>query len=313
MPIFIDCHMASGITRERLETFGNFSEGRNGVRPLEIFYNEAENVAYCILEAQNIEAVSEYHRREGLTCKFVTEVDEIKTERIRVSEKLQILGELSSMVSHDLRTPVSIIKNSIDIINLKFKGEMPKEMEDYLQKMDRAATSIITMVEDIVNFARTTPLRIQNQRLLPVIRRSIESVQIPDNIKLTIQQNHVAFDFDAGKLEVLFNNLITNAIHAIGSTDGEVSVTFGERDEDHVEIRVQDSGPGIPETVLPMIFEPLFTTKQHGTGLGLPSCKNIVEQHGGTIFATNNPTTITVVFPKRQKEGTPESLGVKIK
>ena len=78
---------------------------------------------------------------------------------------------------------------------------------------------------------------------------------------------------------------------------GEISVSIID-DEDSVHIQVADSGPGIPDNIISGIFEPLFTTKQTGTGLGLASCKTIVEQHGGTLTVKNNPTTFTVKLPK---------------
>jgi signal transduction histidine kinase len=69
-------------------------------------------------------------------------------------------------------------------------------------------------------------------------------------------------------------------------------------EKNKVIINVQDQGPGIQKQNIDKIFEPLFTTKQEGTGLGLASCKNMVEQHGGTISVTNNPTTFTITLPK---------------
>ncbi|MGI0063115.1 MAG: ATP-binding protein [Nitrosotalea sp.] len=71
-----------------------------------------------------------------------------------------------------------------------------------------------------------------------------------------------------------------------------------EKTDDKIQIQVQNSGPSIPDELLTRIFEPLFTTKQHGTGLGLPSSKNVIEQHYGTIHASNNPTTFTITLPK---------------
>lgn len=80
--------------------------------------------------------------------------------------------------------------------------------------------------------------------------------------------------------------------------DGNITIKFIEKMDDKIQIQIQNSGPVIPDDLLTKIFEPLFTTKQHGTGLGLPSCKNIVEQHYGTIHASNNPTTFTINLPK---------------
>ena len=71
-----------------------------------------------------------------------------------------------------------------------------------------------------------------------------------------------------------------------------------ESEQGQVTISVMDSGPGIPEDALLKIFEPLFTTKQQGTGLGLSSCNTIIENHGGTITVSNNPTTFAISLPQ---------------
>ena len=93
-------------------------------------------------------------------------------------------------------------------------------------------------------------------------------------------------------------NLFLNAIQAIGKQEGSITIRFKDEHKYNV-IEIEDSGPGFPESQVSEIFEPLTTTKQTGTGLGLVSCKNIVENHGGTITAKNNPTTFTIRFPKK--------------
>lgn len=104
------------------------------------------------------------------------------------------------------------------------------------------------------------------------------------------------FKCDSKKLETVFVNLITNAIEVIESK-GQIDIRLIDKN-DYVLIEIEDSGPGIPENILPKIFEPLFTTKQTGIGLGLPSCKNMTEQHGGIITVKTNPTVFTIKLPK---------------
>lgn len=90
--------------------------------------------------------------------------------------------------------------------------------------------------------------------------------------------------------------LIYNGIQAIRGT-GQIDIEISD-DENEIIIKVIDTGIGIPDRYVENIFEPLFTTKQSGTGLGLVSVKSIVEQHNGTITTKNNPTTFTMIFPK---------------
>ena len=285
-------------TPDKLEKLVNSPADKFGVIHLELFHNKKEDKLYCILEAPNEEAIWKHHETVGLKCEFITEVQQVKTDKLLKTEKMQILGEMSSRVSHDLRNPLSIIKNSVDIMNLKWKDSMDNEMKEYLAKIERGVANINAMMDDIINFAQTRSLKLENNSLLSVINRAVESVHIPKNITLKTTQNDISFEFDLPKVEVLFINLITNSIHAIGDKSGEITIEIEEKGKDEIQIKVRDSGPGIPEDLLPRIFEPLFTTKQYGTGLGLPSCKNIVEQHGGTISITNEPTTVTFVMPK---------------
>ncbi|MDX1532988.1 MAG: HAMP domain-containing sensor histidine kinase, partial [Nitrosopumilaceae archaeon] len=106
---------------------------------------------------------------------------------------------------------------------------------------------------------------------------------------------------DKELLLIVLRNLIQNAIQAIGTKNGKIFIDFSE-DEDWSIVKIVDDGPGIPEKIMNDIFEPLYTTKQEGTGLGLVTCKTVVEQHGGVIEVENNPdvgVTFTVKIPKR--------------
>jgi signal transduction histidine kinase len=101
---------------------------------------------------------------------------------------------------------------------------------------------------------------------------------------------------DAEKIEVAIANLLTNSIQAMDG-EGTINIRVNDYDKFYI-IEIEDSGPGIPEEILSKIFDPLFTTKPKGTGLGLATVKNIVEQHGGSIYVKNKPTIFTISLPK---------------
>jgi two-component system sensor histidine kinase HydH len=110
-----------------------------------------------------------------------------------------------------------------------------------------------------------------------VIRR----LKIPNTVKVILPKQDIEIIADVVNIEIVFVNLIMNAIQAMNNS-GQITI-WSELGDDKVTIKVSDTGPGIPADIMPKIFEPLFTTKQTGTGLGLVSCKTIIEQHGGTI------------------------------
>ena len=108
--------------------------------------------------------------------------------------------------------------------------------------------------------------------------------------------NEIKCDFEL--MKVVLINLFINAIQATDE-NGKIKITSESRDNS-IMIQVEDNGPGIPEDKLGKIFEPLFTTKQEGTGLGLASCKSIIEQHGGKISVKNNPTRFIIELPQNK-------------
>lgn len=298
MPIFIDGHDSKDLNQEEIERLVNLPQDEFGVTHLELFFNKSESRLYCVLDAPDEESIWKHHEAAGFKCDFINEVHQIKTENTIKTEKLVTLGQMSSNISHNLRNPMAIIKNSIDLLNIKYKDQLSPGVLEHIAKMDRAIFNMNMMVSDILTFARTKSLDLEDHSLTKVITHAISTIKVPSNIKIILPQNDIILKFDESKLESVFYNLILNAVQSIDQTEGEVTIKLIEKMDDKIQIQIQNSGPAIPDELLTKIFEPLFTTKQRGTGLGLPSCKNIVEQHHGTIYASNNPTTFTITLPK---------------
>ena len=119
-----------------------------------------------------------------------------------------------------------------------------------------------------------------------IISDTLESIEIPDNIKIKNEKYENLIWCDKLQIQNVLTNLINNAIHAIEKKKGEIEIIFKEEINRNI-ISIQDNGPGIPEKSIEQIFEPLYTTKQTGTGLGLVTCRNIIEAHKGKIYAQN--------------------------
>lgn len=224
-------------------------------------------------------------------------INELSNELIK-SERLSAIGELAARLSHDLRNPLSVIKGSVEITMLRNKDKFSTQDNDAIQRINNAIIRMTSQIEDVLNYVKQTPVEKNNISVLTCIKNSINEIPIPKKIKLTIQENNVWIYADEIKLEVVFSNLIRNAVEAIGNNVGSIEIKINE-DENEVIIDIIDSGIGIKKENMNQIFEPLYTTKQTGTGLGLVSCKNIIEQHDGKIFVKNNPTTFTIRLPKK--------------
>lgn len=165
-----------------------------------------------------------------------------------------------------------------------------------LNMIDRATSKIKYMVENVLDYVRAKEPEYQITSLQQILRSATKSIHLPENVKLFSPTHDIKINCDADQIEVVFENIIANSIQAIGEKSGSITISFFEEHNDAL-IVIQDTGSGIPENVVPKIFDPLFTTKKEGTGLGLASCKSIIQSHGGSISVSNNPTSFRIKLP----------------
>jgi len=211
------------------------------------------------------------------------------------NEKLAAIGTISARIAHDIRNALSTIKTTVDMLRRSGNELDTKTMERFA-RLDRAVKLMMFQVSSVLDFVRSKPLRLNRHSLRKIVEAALDDVTVPEGITVSVPETDVVVNCDGGKIENVFENLIVNAAQAIGDT-GKIVIKFDE-DADKVVVTVEDSGPGIPDDVLPMVFDLVFSTKEQGTGLGLFSCKASVEQHGGTICAYNHPTRFIVELPK---------------
>lgn len=218
-----------------------------------------------------------------------------KTDELIKSQKLAIIGELASRMAHDLRNPLSTIKNVVELMENKQKIRIEEKIM-YYGKLHRAIERISHQVDDVLEYGKATQLNLRTEYISQIINQIISDSNFSPSIKFSVEKSDVKANIDVRKMEAVFTNLLINAAQAIND-NGIINVRILDNGS-NVMIAVEDSGPGIPENIMPKIFDPLFTTKQTGTGLGLSICKRIVEQHGGSITAKNSPTTFLIRLPK---------------
>ena len=246
-----------------------------------------------------IEAIAGYSMSFLLFLAFILFSKNIQlTKKMAKREKIAVIGELASRFSHDIRNPLSNIRMAVDMLQKKKEIISNRSSEDKFQIITKNLDRISHQVNDVLDFVRTYPLEKKEQSMLVCLSESISAMDIPKNIKIHLPNEDISIYGESTSLQIVFKNLILNSIQAIGDQEGYITIRFHEEPKYSI-IELEDSGIGIPESELSEIFEPLVTTKQEGTGLGLVSCRNIIEIHDGIITAKNNPTTFTIKLPKK--------------
>jgi len=260
-----------------LLTFSTFR--KNLINPIIEIHRQTKRIQEGDLDIKSESIGYEEVRKLGNEVEIMTSKLKEQQGQIAKTERLSAIGELAARLAHDLRNPLSVIRNSLLLIRHKY-GSNPETVKDF-DRIDRSIFRMSHQLENVMDFVTTRELQMDTKSVSSILRNAIEKASIPESIKINLPPNDAIIDCDSEKLEVVFENILVNAKHAM--KDSGIITTRINEDEDWIRVEIEDSGAGIPKDVLPKIFEPLFTTKQEGTGLGLSSCKNIIEQHKGTI------------------------------
>jgi len=218
-----------------------------------------------------------------------------KTTELVKSERLATIGTMASRIAHDLKQPLTIMQTYSDMLTPEIISKLDfKDREKWL-RLQNSILDMNRIIEDVLDFARTAEIKKKKSSLLRILKLSLNNVKSTYGIVINLPESDVSFFCDPRKIEGVMSNLINNSVQALDG-QGEIDVTMSV-DSELVTIQVRDSGPGISNEHLEKIFEPMFTTKKTGTGLGLVICKSIVEQHGGSVSVSNKPTTFTIKLP----------------
>jgi signal transduction histidine kinase len=249
---------------------------------------------HATLAAVKAEKIEVEHAR------LVTEAELLKKER------LSVLGQLTATVAHELRNPLSAIRNTLFSVKEMANGAGLK-LDRPISRMERSIERCNRIIGDLLEYARHRELRCAPMDFEIWLHEVLAEQQVPAGITLTEDFHAPAqpIEIDAERVRRVVINLIENAAQALGelpADGGERRITVQtSADDDGVAIRVADTGPGIPPENLTRIFEPLFSTKSFGTGLGLATVKQIVGQHGGTIgvdSTVGQGTCFTIRLPR---------------
>lgn len=227
-------------------------------------------------------------------------------EQLLRSERLAVLGQLAGGVGHELRNPLGAIKNAAYFLNMALEVTDP-EVKETLGILEKEVDASEKIISSLLDFSRTSPPSRRKININDVVREVLSGTTVPENVEVTRQLDETLPPFlaDPDQLGLVFGNIILNAIQAMPD-GGSLSVTSESMDKKWVTVSVADTGLGIPEENLSKLFEPLFTTKAKGIGLGLAVTKTMVEAHGGTIEVQSEVgrgSTFTVRLPIRGEGG----------
>ncbi len=232
-------------------------------------------------------------------------------EQLRRNERLAALGRLAAGVAHEIRNPLSSIKGFATILAGRFaEDESAQKISSVMvQEVER----INRVVSELLDFARPTDLnkgRHQCKELLLRTQALIEADARQSGVALdvSVHPENLQLDVDADRFSQILLNLYLNAIQAMDA--GGVIRVEAFAQEGEVVLRVSDSGKGIHPDHLAHVFDPYFTTKPEGVGLGLANVHKLVEAHGGDIAAESrigNGTTFVMRFPAPEPEGPGDS------
>lgn len=223
-------------------------------------------------------------------------MEENKEAKQIISQLLENHHTSVSMVAHEIRNPLTLVSSSLQIIEAQHPEV--KEFNNWSQTMEDVEF-MCSLLNELSSFNNSSTLH----HSVFSIERLLKNIAVSFAIALDAEDSGIEFtsrivpgmgDFtgDKIKLEQVVLNILRNAKEAV--REGGYISLMAERQKDIIIIRCQDNGCGIPEDIMDTIFDPFVTHKENGTGLGLSSAKQIVEAHGGSIYAESSPETGTV-------------------
>ena len=231
------------------------------------------------------------------------------TDKLVQADKLVLLGQLSAGVAHEIRNPLAAVNLSLQVLKRKYSPEDPEY--NYVNNALHGVDRISRIVEVTLNFSKPALPDIQEINLNSVVTSALELVasaikrkEITVELKLDEKLPRVSADFK--QIQQVLINLLTNASDAIKNQGKIVMTSYVEKSQKRSEgefviVSIEDNGQGIPPEDMQKIFNPFFTRKAEGTGLGLPITQRIMHQHNGVIDVESTYGKGTIFYIKLPK------------
>jgi signal transduction histidine kinase len=222
-------------------------------------------------------------------------------------ERLAAIGQMASVVGHEIRNPLAVINNSIYFIKTKLGPslESDQKVAKHIKIIESEIQQANGIINEILTYSRQRELKPERVNLESFIDELVSVYPFPPHITVLKQfdAGNPPVDIDTTEMQQALRNLIGNAIEVMPQK-GTVRIRTAMADQGTAAIEIGDSGPGIPPDVLDKIFAPFFTTKARGTGLGLAVVRKVMDRHQGRVdveSVVGQGTTFRLLLPVAQK------------
>lgn len=251
------------------------------------------------LESQNRELARELKAKNDELQARIQELHGTQ-EKLVNNERLTTIGQLSASISHELKNPLGRIKSAASLLRNELTTAS-NDVQELLRIIDNEVTLSTKIINDLLDYSRERAPSFESHEIDPIIDDTLNRIKLPPHVTLERSRGMgiPAIRVDPGQMGQVVVNLIINAIQAMSDNGGKLYVSTAAVDG-HVILTVKDTGIGMDPVQLERVFEPLFTTKPKGIGLGMTIVKSLIEKHHGTIHVQsrrNIGTTVTVSLP----------------
>jgi len=278
---------------------------RDGDEKARVEIDDRESELGRLAEAFNDMAAALGARHEDLRQLNATLEQRVeqRTKELADAHRLAVLGKLIATVSHELRNPLAVIRNTTFALSEAVKKH-GLDVERPIERINRNVGRCVEIISELLDYTRSPKLEFIAQNFDRWLTGVLADYDMEEGITLTRElRAGVMVRFDSGQLQRVFINLIDNACDALREAMGAAKdpsyapkvIVRSRVDGRRVAITVEDNGSGIPAEILPKIFEPLFSTKGSGVGLGLPTVKQIIDRHQGEIEVKSRVGEGTIV------------------
>jgi len=272
--------------------------------------NVSRRIRQTTIERTNEKIVLEDESQEinNLVKSYNNMIDQIEESAVKLarSERKQAWREMAKQVAHEIKNPLTPMRLSVQSFAHNFDPKDPninEKLTEFSESMIKQIDTMSSIASAFSNFAQMPYPVWEDLNLVDEVKKGLDIFHEP-YIQYLPEKEVIMVKLDKVQLTRIVTNLVTNSIHALKNTDEpQILVRLIDFD-DRVEIQVEDNGQGISKEDASMIFEPKFTTKSSGMGLGLPMVRNILEAYNGTIsfVSRDGRTVFSVSLPKTSPE-----------